>query len=68
VILVVGTTGDGITPLASSEQMAKTLEHGVLLTIVGNQHTGYGINQCSYESIDSYLIDLAIPAEGTTCD
>jgi len=67
-ILVVGTTGDGITPLASSQKMADALEGGVLLTVVGNQHTGYGVNKCSFDTIDAYLVSLTVPAAGTRCE
>jgi cytochrome c oxidase subunit 2 len=66
-ILVVGTTGDPATPLSDTEVMATTLEQGVLLVVVGNQHTGYGVNQCSYDAIDGYLVDLTVPETGTRC-
>ncbi len=67
-ILVVGTTGDPSTPLASSEVMADTLEEGVLLVVVANQHTGYGVNQCSYDVVDGYLVDLEVPEDGVRCE
>ncbi len=67
-ILVVGTTGDPATPLSSTEAMARALEQGVLLVVVADQHTGYGVNQCSYDVIDSYLVDLTVPADGTRCE
>jgi hypothetical protein len=67
-ILVVGTTGDPATPLASSQNMANDLENGVLLTVVADQHTGYNVNQCSQDTVDHYLVDLTVPAEGTRCD
>ena len=66
-ILVVGTTGDPATPLASSQNMADALEHGELLTVVADQHTGYDVNQCSHDNVDNYLIDLKMPAVGTRC-
>ena len=66
-ILVVGTTGDPATPLQSSQNMADALEGGVLLTVTADQHTGYGVNQCSYDQIDGYLVDLTVPAPGTVC-
>ena len=66
-ILVVGTTGDPATPLASSQNMANDLENGVLLTVVADQHTGYGVNQCSYDNVDNYLVELKVPAKGTRC-
>jgi pimeloyl-ACP methyl ester carboxylesterase len=67
-ILVVGTTGDPATPLSSTEAMADALEEGVLLVVVADQHTGYGVNQCSYDTIDGYLVDLTVPADGTRCE
>lgn len=67
-ILAVGTTGDPATPLASTEVMADTLEEGVLVVVVANQHTGYGVNQCSYDVIDGYLIDLEVPEDGVRCE
>jgi pimeloyl-ACP methyl ester carboxylesterase len=66
-ILVVGTTGDPATPLASSQNMADALEQGVLLTVVADQHTGYDVNQCSHDNVDNYLIDLTVPDKGTRC-
>jgi pimeloyl-ACP methyl ester carboxylesterase len=66
-ILVVGTTGDPATPLESSQNMADALEQGVLLTVTADQHTGYGVNQCSYDVIDGYLVELAVPEVGTVC-
>jgi pimeloyl-ACP methyl ester carboxylesterase len=67
-ILVVGTTGDTATPLASSRAMADTLEEGRLVVVEGEQHTGYGLNSCIDDIIEGYLVDPArLPAEGTTC-
>jgi pimeloyl-ACP methyl ester carboxylesterase len=68
-IVVVGTTGDPATPLAGSRKMAQTLEHGVLLVVDGQQHTGYNVNACSMMTVDLYLIDPVghVPADGTEC-
>ncbi len=66
-ILVVGTTGDPATPLASSQNMAKDLENGVLLTVVGDQHTGYSVNACSVATVDAYLIKQTMPKVGARC-
>jgi pimeloyl-ACP methyl ester carboxylesterase len=38
-IVVVGTTGDPATPLASTRKMAAELEQGILLIVEANQHT-----------------------------
>jgi pimeloyl-ACP methyl ester carboxylesterase len=67
-IVVVGTTGDPITPLESSRQLAEDeLEDGHLVTVVADRHTGYGVNQCSVEAVDGYLIDLVVPDPGLVC-
>ncbi len=67
-LLVVGTTGDAATPLSSTERMAAALEEGVLVVVVADQHTGYGVNDCSYEVIDGYLINLTVPEDGVRCE
>jgi pimeloyl-ACP methyl ester carboxylesterase len=67
-VLVVGTTGDPATPLASSQAMADALDEGVLLTVVADQHTGYGANQCSFDVVDNYLIDRTVPPVGSRCE
>jgi len=66
-IVVVGTTGDPATPLASTRKMAAALEQGILLIVEANQHTGYGTNDCINTAVDSYLINLTVPVNETTC-
>jgi pimeloyl-ACP methyl ester carboxylesterase len=66
-IVVIGTTGDPATPLASTRNMASELEQGILLIVEANQHTGYGANECINTAVDSYLIDLTVPVSETTC-
>ena len=66
-VLVVGTTGDPITPLTSSRALAGDLEQGRLLTVEAKHHTGYGVNECATKTVDAYLTDLVVPAEGTVC-
>jgi pimeloyl-ACP methyl ester carboxylesterase len=66
-IVVIGTTGDPATPLASTRKMAAELEQGILLIVEANQHTGYGANECINTAVDSYLIDLTVPVSETTC-
>jgi pimeloyl-ACP methyl ester carboxylesterase len=66
-ILVIGTTGDPATPLASTRKMAAELEQGILLIVKANQHTGYGANECTNTAVDSYLINLTVPVSETTC-
>jgi pimeloyl-ACP methyl ester carboxylesterase len=68
-ILVMGTTGDPATPLASTRAMASTLEAGRLVIVNAEGHTGYRANTCSRRVVDNYLIDPAkkAPKNGTTC-
>jgi pimeloyl-ACP methyl ester carboxylesterase len=66
-ILVVGTTGDPFTPLEQTKALADALESGVLLVREGEGHTAYGQDECVDDAIDSYLIDLTVPADGTRC-
>ena len=47
--------------------MADSLEQGVLLTVEGFRHTGYTVNACSLNTVDAYLIERTVPAEGTVC-
>ncbi len=67
-ILVVGSTGDPITPYAWAQSLAAQLQHGVLLTRVGDGHTGYRASRCIRDDVDRYLIDLTVPAPGTRCN
>ena len=55
-IVVVGTTGDSATPLASSRRMAETLEDGRLIVVDAQRHTGYGANSCVTDTVDEYLV------------
>ena len=67
-ILVVGTTYDPATPYPWAQSLAKQLEGGVLLTRVGDGHTGYGMgSSCTDRAINTYLLDGTPPAEGTVC-
>ena len=68
-ILVMGTTGDSATPLASTRIMADTLEDGRLVVVTADQHTGYSVNECSAAVIEQYLIDPVTnaPADDTEC-
>ncbi|MBO0979948.1 alpha/beta hydrolase [Microbacterium sp. SD291] len=67
-ILVVGTTNDPATPYAWSESLAKQLEEGVLITRVGEGHTGYNKgNSCVDEAVEAFLLDDAVPEGGLRC-
>jgi pimeloyl-ACP methyl ester carboxylesterase len=66
-ILVVGNAGDPVTPLPGAEDMAEDLDSGVLLVWQGQGHTAYPKTPCITAAVNSYLIDLAPPADGLTC-
>lgn len=66
-IVVIGTTGDAATPLASSRKMAEKLEDGRLIVVTADRHTGYGENACVVETVDTYLITARISFKEKTC-
>ena len=53
--------------LRQAQALAAELQHGVLITRVGDGHTGYRSSACVRQAVDAYLIDLTVPANGTTC-
>ena len=66
-ILVVGTTGDPVTPYAWSVALAKELTGGTLLTWQGQSHVAYFYSPCVRAAVQSYLVAGALPAPGTVC-
>jgi len=66
-IVVIGTTGDAATPLASSRKMADKLEDGRLVVVTANRHTGYGENACVVDAVDAYVITGDVDFEEKAC-
>ena len=66
-IVVIGTTGDPATPYADAQALASQLARGVLITRVGNGHTGYRSSQCVRNSVNAYLVSGTVPAVGLRC-
>ena len=66
-IVVVGTTGDPATPYENTAKLARMLGTGVIVTWQGEGHTAYPQTSCVRKAIDSYLLDLKPPTDGTTC-
>lgn len=66
-IVVVGSTGDPITPYIWAVSLAHQLRQGVLLTRVGDGHTGYGSSSCVRTAVDHYLAGLITPPGGERC-
>lgn len=68
-IVVVGTTNDPATPYEWSESLADQLENGVLITRVGEGHTGYNKgNSCVDSAVEGFLIDGTVPEDGLRCE
>ena len=66
-IVVVGSTHDPITPYSWAQALAHELQHGVLLTRVGEGHAAYQFSACIRGYVDAYLINLTVPPAATTC-
>ena len=66
-IVVVGTTGDSATPLASSRKMAEALEDGRLIVVTANRHTGYGENDCVTSAVNNYLVTTKVTFREKAC-
>jgi pimeloyl-ACP methyl ester carboxylesterase len=66
--LVVATTYDPATPYRGSVALTRDLGNARLLTMAGDGHTAYGGNSsCIDATVDAYLENATVPAEGTTC-
>jgi pimeloyl-ACP methyl ester carboxylesterase len=68
-IVVVGTTNDPATPYEWSVALADQLSSGVLVTRVGEGHTGYNKgNECVDSAVETYLLEGTVPEDGLRCD
>jgi pimeloyl-ACP methyl ester carboxylesterase len=66
-LLLVGNTGDPVTPYPGAQDMAKDLGDDTLLTWQGQGHTSYPKTPCVTSAVNAYLIDLTVPPNGQTC-
>ncbi|MFF3324741.1 alpha/beta hydrolase [Streptomyces sp. NPDC002889] len=68
-VLVIGTTGDPATPFEGARKMADELGAGVgvLISNKGEGHGAYGTSSCVTKTVDAYLLDGKVPANGKTC-
>ncbi|MCX4907370.1 alpha/beta hydrolase [Streptomyces sp. NBC_00878] len=66
-ILVLGTTGDPDTPYQDAVALSRQLDNASLLTFKAEGHTAFGRSACATEAVINYLVDLKVPASGTTC-
>lgn len=65
--LVIGSTGDAATPYEQAVRVAHDLDEGALLTVELEGHIALGDSACADAAATRYLVDLVIPAPGTTC-
>ncbi|MFD8870889.1 alpha/beta hydrolase [Streptomyces sp. NPDC059590] len=71
-ILVVGNTGDPATPYEGARKMVQELGKGVgvELTNKGEGHGAYnggGGNTCTTKTVNDYLLNGKVPADGKVC-
>ncbi len=68
-ILVIGTTNDPATPYEWSVALAEQLSSGVLITRVGEGHTGYNKgNACVDDAVAAYFVNGAVPEADLRCE
>lgn len=68
-ILVIGTTNDPATPYEWSAALAEQLSSGILLTRVGEGHTGFNKgNACIDATVVAYFEDDTVPSGDVRCD
>lgn len=68
-ILVIGTTNDPATPYEWSVALAEQLDAGVLITRVGEGHTGYNKgNLCVDDAVEAFFVDDLVPEDGLRCE
>lgn len=68
-IVVVGTTNDPATPYEWSVSLADQLEEGVLITRVGEGHTGYNKgNACVDDAVEAFFLDDVVPQDELKCE
>jgi pimeloyl-ACP methyl ester carboxylesterase len=68
-IVVVGTTNDPATPYEWAVSLADQLSSGVLVTRVGEGHTGYNKgNPCVDSAVEAYLLHGTVPEDGLRCE
>lgn len=67
-ILVIGTTNDPATPYQWAVSLAKQLDSGILVTRVGEGHTGFNKgNRCVDAAVNDYFVDGTVPSGDIRC-
>jgi pimeloyl-ACP methyl ester carboxylesterase len=66
-IVVVGSTNDPVTPLASSQSMSAALQNSRFISVSSSRHTSYLKNSCATQLVDSFLIKGTLPPKNSHC-
>ena len=66
-VLVVGNWFDPATRYEGAKTVAKLLPNSRLLTVRAWGHTSGGLSSCANQVVTRYLVDQALPPNGTVC-
>jgi pimeloyl-ACP methyl ester carboxylesterase len=66
-IMVIGSTNDPVTPLASSQNMSAALENSRFISVNSSRHTSYLKNDCATQFVDAFLIQGTLPSSNSQC-
>ncbi|HKT57951.1 MAG TPA: alpha/beta hydrolase [Microbacterium sp.] len=67
-IVVIGTSNDPATPYAWAKSLASQLDSGVLITRIGQGHTGFNKgNSCVDDAVNGYFLNGTTPQNGLVC-
>ena len=66
-IVVIGSTNDPVTPLASSQSMSSALENSRFISVNSSRHTSYLKNDCATQLVDAFLIQGTLPPAKSIC-
>ncbi len=66
-IVVIGSTNDPVTPLASSQSMSAALKNSRFISVKSSRHTSYLKNDCATQLADAFLIKGTLPSAKSLC-
>ena len=66
-IVVIGSTNDPVTPLASSQSMSAALQNSRFISVNSSRHTSYLKNNCATQLVDAFLIKGTLPPSNSQC-
>jgi pimeloyl-ACP methyl ester carboxylesterase len=67
-VLLIGSTGDPLTPYSWAQAVARQLGNARLLTRDGPGHTAYFNSTCVQTWTDQFFATLTLPPKGTVCN